>query len=190
MEGEGERERGSETDASSWASRLSSGFASLDYEDAGWERSDNVKVRLRFVLGFEPRRFDFSTSFADLSFSPQMTLAVNGNTIGTSFVRIHSLRGVELNSPPSPFDLLFQTRFPVRSLFPFPRSFFPPANGSFSSFSVIVHRSDAQQIGKAWVLKLKGILPKQQFEVRPRSRFLSLLPFPPDTDAHFIAPRS
>jgi hypothetical protein len=30
---------------------------------------------------------------------------------------------------------------------------------------VIVHRADAQTIGKAWVLKLKGILPRQQFDV-------------------------
>jgi len=119
MEGEGERERGSETDASSWASRLSSGFASLDYEDAGWERSDNVKVRLRFVLGFEPRRFDFSTSFADLSFSPQMTLAVNGNTIGTSFFRISfsswSWSGTELSSLTfrSPFSDALSSSFPL-----------------------------------------------------------------------------
>ncbi|KAL7412181.1 GTP-binding protein lepa [Mrakia frigida] len=66
---------------------LSSGFASLDYEDAGWEKSDNVK----------------------------MSLAVNGNTI--------------------------------------------------DALSMIVHRSDSQVIGKAWVAKLKGILPRQQFDM-------------------------
>lgn len=36
---------------------------------------------------------------------------------------------------------------------------------SRSASKVIVHRADSQGLGRTWVSKLKGILPRQQYEM-------------------------